>query len=272
LASIDVSDEHGVPVRLRYDDHGDGRPVVFVHDWPLCACSWEAQLEPLVERGYRVIAYDRRGFGGSDKPWSGYDFDTLADDLHALLTGLDLTGAALVGAGSGGGEIVRYLSRHGDERVERVVFASTALPYLYRAVGNPLGTAGDDLVARIRAELRQDRHTYVSRHLTGYFNDTLSGPAMEYHRGRAARASARAVLEFFEAALHTDFRHDLAQVRVPSLVLHGERDLLLPRHQTADRVHEALPGSRYELIAGAPHGFFLTHARQANRILLDFLR
>ncbi len=261
----------GDGVDLHYEDHGDGRPVVLAHGWPLSGRSWERQLGPLVAAGYRVIAYDRRGFGRSAQPWHGYDPDTLAADLHRLLTGLDLADVTLVGSGMGGGEVVRCLTRHGAARVSGLVLASSLTPYLRRGYDNPGGAWDDRVIADLEAGARADRLAAVDDYLRRAFGGHLGAAEHAYHRDIAAGASPKGTADCVDVSARTDHRTDLAAVTVPTLVLHGSADAIAPLEATGRPTHALLPSGSLVVLDGAPHAANLTHPEAFNRALLGFL-
>jgi non-heme chloroperoxidase len=277
MAWLTVGSENDHPIELHYEDHGAGRPVVLIHGWPLSGRSWEGQVPALVDHGYRVIAYDRRGFGRSSQPWAGYDYDTLAADLDTLLRELDLREAALVGFSMGGGEVARYLGTRGTGRVAQAVLAAAATPYLYRTEGNPDGMVDDATIAGMEAAVRDDRLRVVDEVFmrewfrAGDRTDLVSGAQRAYHRDIAALASPKGTLDCIAAYSRTDFRGDLARIRVPALVIHGDSDALVPFEVSGRRSHEAIAGSRLVLVEGAPHGLNVSHREQFNQALLDFL-
>lgn len=249
--------------------------MVLVPGWPLSAESWSAQLPALHNAGYRVVSYDRRGFGRSDKPLVGYSYDTLTDDLHALITGLDLNAVTIVGFSIGGGEVARYFSRYGSERLHSVVLASSVTPYLLQTGDNPDGplTKGD--VARSAAAFFNDQGAFYDEQMTEFFSADGDLAVSEAQRRQALgwcrQASKEASLACFMAWGATDFRADLARVAVPSLVLHGDVDASVPFDGSAQRTHDAVAGSELCVIPGGPHGCKISHADEFNRALLDFL-
>ena len=271
---ITVGEENALPINLHYDDYGTGRPVVLIHGWPLSSRSWEKQVNALIDTGHRVIAYDRRGFGESSRPWSGYEYDTLAKDLHAVVTKLDLRDAALVGFSMGGGEVARYIGTYGTDRVSSATFISAVPPYLLKAGDNPEGV---DISAfdGIRAGLTNDRLSFLSKFLADFYNvDTFKGKrvsdeAVWFSWSIAAEASPRATIELV-AAWGTDFRRDLAKVNVPTLVIHGDADRIVPLQASGKRTNEIVKGSRLVVVEGAPHGVNWTHAEEVNRTLVEF--
>lgn len=277
MPTITVPSANTPSVDLYYEDHGTGRPVVLIHGWPLSGASWEQQVPALVDAGYRVITYDRRGFGDSSRPWGGYDYDTFTEDLHALLVHLDVTDAALVGFSMGGGEVARYLAAHGDSgRVSRAVFAAAVPPYLYQSDDNPDGGLDDATIEQFEAGVRSDRFAFLEEFTTNFFTagdrtDLVSEPARRHAWNVGASASPKGTLDCIAAFGRTDFRADLTTVTVPTLVIHGDSDGIVPFEVSGKRTHEAVPNSELVLVEGAPHGFNVTHADEFNRALLDFL-
>ena len=263
------------PVELYYEDHGTGKPVVLIHGWPLSARSWEAQVPALVTAGYRVISYDRRGFGKSSQPWTGYDYDTFAADLDALLTKLDLTGVTLVGFSMGGGEVARYLSRYGSKRIAKAVFAAAVPPFLYKSADNPEGGLDDATIGQFEAGVKGDRLAFLEEFSKNFFSAggklMVSESQRVYARNIAAFASPKGTLDCIGAFGRTDFRDDLTKIKIPTLVLHGDSDAIVPFEISGARTHKAIAGSRLSLIKGGPHGFNASHATEFNKSLLDFL-
>lgn len=276
---VQVGTEGQSPVEVHYEDHGSGRPVVLIHGWPLSGRSWEQQVPALVDAGYRVITYDRRGFGRSSQPWSGYDYDTLTSDLAVLLDHLDVTDAVLVGFSMGGGEVVRYLAHSdaiGQDRVSAAVLAGAVTPYLLKTDDNPDGGIDDAWVKEFIATIAQDRPAFLADFLGQFFaagdrTDLVSGPALEYFRQIAVFASPQGTVDCVDAWARTDFRADLARITVPTLVIHGDADGTVPFEVSGRRAHEAIDGSTLVVVEGGPHGFPVTHAAEFNQALLDFL-
>jgi pimeloyl-ACP methyl ester carboxylesterase len=275
------ADTNATPVELHYEDVGSGRPVVLVHGWPLSGRSWEAQVAPLVEAGHRVVTYDRRGFGDSSQPWTGYDYDTFTADLHALLEHLDLTDVTLVGFSMGGGEVVRYIATHGTQRVRSAVLAAAVPPYLYKSPDNPGGGLDDDTIGQFEQGVRTDRIAFLEQFTADFFkggkgllgraSEQVSEPQRQYARHIAEFASPKGTLDCIAAFGRTDFRGDVAKVTVPTLVLHGDSDAIVPLEVSGQRSHELIPGSQLVVIEGGPHGINASHPEQFNRALLDFL-
>ncbi|MEP7027983.1 MAG: alpha/beta hydrolase [Candidatus Eisenbacteria bacterium] len=275
MPRISVGKENAGSIELHYEDHGAGKPVVLIHGWPLSGKSWEKQTIALVAAGYRVITYDRRGFGESSKPWSGYDYDTLASDLDHLLAKLDLREAALVGFSMGGGEVARLPAKFGTKRVSRLAFVSAVTPCLLQSADNPEGV---DLAVfdSIRAGLAADRYAFLAGFLANFFNfDVLGGTRVSDELVRASwhvgvSSSPKAMYDCV-AAWGTDFRADLAGIALPTLVVHGDADRIVPAEVSGRRTHVLVKGSRYVEIPGAPHGLNWTHAEELNKALLEFL-
>ena len=272
---INVGQENSGNIDLYYEDHGTGKPVVLVHGWPLSGRSWEKQVPALLDAGYRVITYDRRGFGDSSKPTSGYDYDTFAQDLHKLVTKLDLREFALVGFSMGGGEVARYLGTYGSERVSKAVFISSIPPFLLKTSDNPDGVDGA-VFEGIKKAIVADRPAFLSQFLSNFYNvDTLGGKlisdqAVQLSWNIAAGASPKGTLECVSAWL-TDFRNDLERIAIPTLVIHGDADRILPISATGKRTPEFVKGSKLVVVEGGPHGMTWTHAEKINHELLGFL-
>jgi non-heme chloroperoxidase len=275
MPKLTVGSESQNPITLYYEDHGSGKPVVLIHGWPLSGRSWEAQVSALVAAGYRVITYDRRGFGWSSQPWSGYDYDTLAHDLNLLMLHLDLRDASLVGFSMGGGEVARYIGTYGSDRVAKAVFAAAVTPYLYKSAENPDGRSDDAKIAATKAALIADRLAFLDTFTTNFFSakDKLlvSESQRVYARDMAAFASSKGNVDCVHAFSYTDFRGDLAKFKLPTLVIHGDSDAIVPYEVSGARTLKAVAGSVSCIVKGAPHGFNLSHAADFNKELLAFL-
>jgi len=275
----EITAHHGLltDIDLHVDDTGgDGRPVVLLHGWPLSGESWAPQVPALESAGYRVVTYDRRGFGRSDKPRTGYDYDTFSDDLEAVLAALDLRDVTLVGFSMGGGEVARYLSRHGADRIRSVVFAAAVPPYLAKTEDNPDGPLDDETADGMKQALKDDEDAFYRDFTTGFFSVDGELKVTEADRAEAERlahqADHHASLKAMEAWATTDFRGDLSHVTVPTLIIHGDSDATVPLEGSGARTHAAIPGSELHVVAGAPHGVNVSHADEFNSVLLDFLR
>lgn len=272
---VTVGTENSGTIELYYEDHGSGRPVILIHGWPLSGRSWERQASALLEAGYRVVTYDRRGFGESSRPASGYNYDVLSKDLHQLVLKLDLTDITLVGFSMGGGEVARYLGTYGADRISQAVFIAAIPPFLLKTRENPGGVDGS-LFEGIKQAIVADRPAFLSQFLSNFYNvDVLGGnkisdPVVQLSWMIAAGASPKGTLDCVSAWL-TDFRGDLGKITVPTLVIHGDADRILPIDATGKRIHEAVHGSRLVVVEGGPHGLIWTHAEALNGALLDFL-
>lgn len=263
-------------VRLHIDDTGgDGRPVVLIHGWPLSAASWKAQVGPLRSAGYRVVAYDRRGFGRSEKPPGGFDYDTLAADLAGLIEDLDLHDATLVGFSMGGGEVARYVANHGEGRLHSVVFASAVPPYMLKTDDNPDGPLTREKAKEMEDGLKADREAFFDQFTKDFFTTDGELKVTEAQRQDAfvmcLQSDQAAALGCLKAFGTTDFRKDLKKVGVSTLVLHGDGDGLVPNEGSGKRTHAAIAGSELVVLSGAPHGCNVSHADAFNEALQAFL-
>ncbi|WP_411374985.1 alpha/beta fold hydrolase [Arthrobacter sp. MPF02] len=274
----EITAHHGLfkDTNLHVDDTGGtGRPVVLIHGWPLSGEAFQAQVPALQEAGYRVITYDRRGFGRSDKPLTGYTYDTMTKDLHTLLGQLDLTDVTLVGFSMGGGEVARYFSLYGAERLRSVVFASAVPPFMMQGDDNPEGPLTKDKAAKMTADLTKDEDEFYDGFTREFFSVDGELKVSEQQRQDAIalckQSDKKAALACMEAFGSTDFRADLTKVNVPALVLHGDGDATVPFEGSGQRIHESLPGSELHVIAGAPHGCNVSHPEEWNETLIRFL-
>ena len=263
--------------KLHYDDTGgSGRPVVLIHGWPLSGESWSEQVGPLSEAGYRVIAYDRRGFGRSDKPTGGYEYDTLADDLDGVLDELDLHDVTLVGFSMGGGEVARYIAKHGEDRLHSVVFGAAVTPYLQQTDDNPEGPLDAETAEQLESGLKEDRDSFFDQFTTQFFSVGEELKVSESQRQEAVtlckQSDQGAALGCMEAFGTTDFRDDLTKVTVPTLVIHGDGDATVAYEGSGRRTHEAISHSELVVVPDAPHGLNVSHAGEFNSALLEFLK
>ena len=264
------------PTDIHYVDVGSGKPVVLIHGWPLSHRMWEAQINALVDAGYRCIAYDRRGFGDSGKPAGGYDYDTFASDLNDLMTSLDLRGVALAGFSMGGGEVARYLGKYGSERVSKAMLLGAVPPFLLKTADNPEGvdkSVFDGMIAGVK----KDRVAFLEEFFKNFYNyepgaKGVSADLIPFSKWVAWGASPVATQQCIVAFGTTDFRKDLAKITVPTLIAHGDSDRIVPLEVSGKRSHAMIKGSRLEVLAGAPHGFAATHAQKLSDLMLDFLR
>ena len=275
MPTITVGRENSGNIDIYYEDHGTGNPVILVHGWPLSGASWEKQVPVLLEAGHRVITYDRRGFGESSKPTTGYDYDTFAEDLHKLVTTLNLKDAALVGFSMGGGEVARYLGKYGNKHVSKAVFISSIPPFLLKTPDNQEGVDGS-VFDGIKKGIAADRPAFLTQFLSNFYNlDVLGGKliseeAVQLSWNIGAGASPKGTLDCVSAWL-TDFRNDLKKIDVPTLVIHGDSDRILPLSATGKRTPQFVKGSKLVVVEGGPHGLTWTHAEKVNRELLNFL-
>ena len=257
------------------DSRGTGRPVVLIHGWPLAAESWRDQITALTAAGYRVVAYDRRGFGSSDKPGGGYDYDTLADDLDGLIRELDLRDVTLVGFSMGGGEVARYVSKIGEERLHSVVFAAAVTPAMMKSTDNPDGPLTPEQAETMTAGLTSHRDVFFDQFTTQFFSAHGTLVVSEQQRQAAIAMCQQSDQNAALVCMHSfgteDFRKDLGFVTVPTLVLHGDSNAVVPFEGSGARTHAAIRHSELFVLAGAPHGCNVSHVGDFNAALLAFL-
>ena len=276
MAYVTVGKENSASIDIYYEDFGAGQPVVLIHGFPLNGHSWEKQVRVLLQAGYRVITYDRRGFGNSSQPSFGYDYDTFAADLDKLITHLDLRDVVLVGFSMGTGEVTRYLGKYGSERVSKAVLMAPVPPFLLKTDDNPEGVDGS-IFDGIMKSIVEDRPAYLTAFFQDFYNvDVLGGKrisndAIQSSWNVAAGASAKGTLDCVPSWL-TDFRDDLPHIDVPTLIIHGDADRILPLESTAARLPQLIKNSRLTIIPGGPHAINWTHAEEVNPVLLDFLK
>jgi pimeloyl-ACP methyl ester carboxylesterase len=275
MANITVGKENSTPVELYYEDHGSGSPVVLIHGWPLNGASWEKQVRALLDAGHRVITYDRRGFGRSSKPGIGYDYDTFASDLDKLLKKLNLKKVALVGFSMGSGEVTRYLAKYGSARVRKAVLIGTLGPYLVKTADNPEGVDAkvfDD----IKAAIHKDRPAFLMEFLKNFYNYDVTGGTLVSERvlednwNVAVGASSIATVACVDCWIE-DFRKNLSKNTVPTLILHGDADRILPPDATSRRQAKMIKNVKFVELPGGPHGVLWTHADRINSELVKFL-
>ena len=263
------------PVNIYYEDSGQGKPVVFIHGWPLSGAMWEYQITQLPQQGMRCITYDRRGFGKSDKPFTGYDYNTLAGDLKALLDELNLNNITLVGFSMGGGEIAKYFSLYGGARVDKVVLISAVVPYMLNTSDNPEGVPQEEFDKMTKGMI-DDRPGFMES-----FNKDFFGVSLIHHPVSSAflansltkvmEASPIATLECAKSFSSTDFRQDVIKINVPTLIIHGDSDKTVPIKTTGDESAKLIPGARYIVYEGSPHGLWYTDKEKLNQDLIDFI-
>lgn len=273
---ITVGEENSAPIDLYYEDHGSGNPVVLIHGYPLSGASWEKQVPDLLAAGHRVISYDRRGFGKSSQPTAGYAYDTFAEDLHQVLSALELQDVALVGFSMGGGEVARYLGKYGSERVRKAVILGGIPPYLLKAPDNPTGV-DQSVFAGIEQAIKRDRYEFFADFFKNFFNaDELQGrrvseAAMQACWHTAAGCSATATLACV-GTWSTDFRRDVERIDVPTLVIHGDADRIVPLAASGALTAQRVKDARLVVVKGGPHCITWTHPEVVNPALVEFLR
>jgi non-heme chloroperoxidase len=275
MPHLEVGTENGAAIEIHYEDHGSGQPVVLIHGYPLNGNSWERQERELLAAGYRAISYDRRGWGRSSQPTIGHDYDTFAADLNALLEHLDLQDVILVGFSMGTGEVTRYLGRYGSARVSKAVLLGAIPPFLLKTDDNPEGVDGQ-VFEDSKAAILKDRYAYFKDFLDNFYNvdvfapDRISEQAWQASFNVAAAGSPHASYVCVDSWL-TDFRGDLPKIDVPTLVVHGTEDRILPIANTADRLPDLIADVRLVRVEGGPHNIGWTHPEEVNRALLEFL-
>jgi non-heme chloroperoxidase len=273
---VSVGKQNSAPIEIHYEDHGTGQPVVLIHGFPLNGRAWERQERALLAAGFRVITYDRRGFGQSSQPTTGYDYDTFSADLDKLLTALDLRDICLAGHSMGGGEVARYLGKYGSARVRQAAIISGVPPYLLKTPETP-NAVPQEVFDQIAAALTADRAAYFTEWNKNFFNldetlgSRISAEVVQDAWNTAVGASPEGTIACV-ATWHTDFRADLAKIDIPVLVMHGTADRILPIEACGVRTHELIRGSEYVPVEGAPHGLCWTHADEVSAALLRFFK
>ena len=272
---VTVGKENSGNIDLYYEDHGSGKPVVLIHGYPLSGASWEKQVAALLASGHRVITYDRRGFGKSSQPTAGYNYDTFAADLQKVLTHLNLSEFALVGFSMGGGEVARYLGKYGSKGVSKAVFIASIPPFLLKTADNPEGVDGS-IFDGIQKAVAADRYAFFTEFFKNFYNTDLllgkrlSEQAVQSSWNIAAGASATASFACVPT-WHEDFRQDLARINVPSLVIHGDADRIVPLAASGARTAKLVNGARLQVVKDGPHCITWTHADEVNSALVSFL-
>lgn len=268
--------QRGENIYLNYQDYGQGQPVILIHGWPLSHKMWEHQVKAITDAGFRCIAYDRRGFGDSDRPWLNYDYTSLARDLGTLIEQLNLRDCILVGFSMGGGEVVRYLSMFGSERIAKAVLISSIIPLVKKTADNPNGVPEEKL-DEIMESLETNRVTFLGEFGKMFYNysdnkDTVSEEVLHYDWANASAASPHATIETAKAWANTDFRPELRNVTVPTLIIHGDADQIVPIETSSEQSSKEIRENKYVVIKDGPHGLFVTHKEKVNSLLLDFFR
>ena len=276
MAFVTVGKENSSDIHLYYEDHGSGRPVLLIHGWPLSSASWERQAHALLAAGYRVIAYDRRGFGKSSQPATGYDYNTLAGDTDKLIDALDLNDLTLVGFSMGGGEVARYMGKYNQGRVAKVCFMSSIAPALRKDGNNPEGV-DPKVFVEINEMIEKDRFDFLKSFAKMFYNHQLlsstntSDALLDVFFTTAALSSYEAMRNCVDAWLE-DFREDVRSIKVPALVIHGDADQTIPLEASGARMPALLSDGQLHIVEGGPHGLNWTHATEVNRTLLSFLK
>jgi non-heme chloroperoxidase len=273
---VNVGKENSTEIDLYYEDHGEGKPVVLIHGYPLSGASWEKQLPVLLNSGFRVITYDRRGFGRSSQPTTGYSYDTFAEDLHKLVNHLGLKDFTLVGFSMGGGEVARYIGRYGSKNVSKAVFISSIPPYLLRAEGNPEGV-DQSIFDGIQQAIMADRYAFFTNFFKDFYNtDIFLGKRVSQEAVQASWSVAAASSPIASYACvptwHEDFRKDLERIDVPTLVIHGDADRIVPLHAAGERTAKLVRNAKLVVVKDGPHCITWTHADQVNPALIDFVQ
>ncbi|MBB2147865.1 alpha/beta fold hydrolase [Pedobacter gandavensis] len=268
--------ENSKSVNIFYEDLGSGKPVILIHGWPVSHEMWEYQVASIVYSGYRCIAYDRRGFGQSDKPWSGYDYDTLASDLNELILALDLSEVTLVGFSMGGGEVVRYLGKYGSSKVEKAVLISSVVPLMLKTEDHEEGVP-KEVFEEMIANIQHDRPAFLAAFGKQFFgegvlNKPVSHEIRNWMHQLAIVASPKATVDCVRSFSETDFRTDLSTITIPVMVIHGDEDKVVPIKATSAITSMLLPNADYYEMEGGSHGLFITHKDELNQLLVNFLK
>ncbi len=261
--------------RLYYEDWGTGKPMVFIHGWPSSHEMWEYQLTYFAAKGFRVIAYDRRGFGKSFKPWESYDYNALAGDLKLVLDTLDLRDVTLVGFSMGGGEVVRYCSKYNSERISRIVLVSSVIPFMLKTKDNPEGIAQQVFDGFIE-KILEDRPAFLVEFGKQFFGETfinhpVSQPFMNWAHALTLQGAPKATIDCIGSFSGTDFRKELASIKLPALIIHGDKDKTVPIEVSSERTAKMMPAAIYKVYEGAPHGLFYTNKDQLNTDIEEFM-
>ena len=270
-----LTDQKDLDASIYFEDQGDGDPIILIHGWPLSGAMWEYQVPDLIEAGYRVITYDRRGFGRSSRPYRGYDYKTMASDLHDLIDQLELEKVTLVGFSMGGGELAQYVADYGTDKINKLIFVASIAPFLLQTDDNPIG-APDDVFKGMEQNVKQDRLGFLKEFGKGFVNyeenkDRVSEGQLNYNFQIAAQASPKGTLDCIGAFGRTDLREALKKIDVPTLFIHGGADEIVPIEPSSKQGHSLVKDSILEIIENAPHGLYVTHKEELNKLLLNFL-
>lgn len=263
-------------INIFYQEYGKGKPVIFIHGWPLNHEMWEYQLGELPKHNLRCIAYDRRGFGKSDRPWESYDYNSLADDLNELITQLNLSEVTLVGFSMGGGEIARYIGKYGTDKIEKVAFVSSVTPFRLKTEDNPDGTDKHTFDASIH-KIEGDRPAFLEEFGKIFFGvedkkQPVSQAILDWNQNLCLMSSAKATVDCIRSFSETDFREDIKKINVPVLIIHGDADKTVPIKASGDKTAAMLPHSKYIVYKNAPHGLFITEKEKLNADLISFIQ
>ena len=276
MAFLTVGKENGADIQIYFEDRGSGKPVVLIHGWPLNGASWERQTTALLNAGYRVITYDRRGFGMSSKPTGGYDYNTMAGDLYKLIDSLQLKDAAIAGFSMGGGEVARYMGKYNQGAVTKAVFISSIAPALRKDGSNPDGV-DPKVFDDIKEQIEKDRFAFMQGFLKNFYNHSLlssvstSDALLQANFGVASMSYYNAMLDTVDAWLE-DFRDDVKSIQVPVLSIHGDADKVVPLEASGKRLPGLIPHAQLHVVEGGPHGLIWTNAAEVNTTLINFLK
>jgi pimeloyl-ACP methyl ester carboxylesterase len=262
-------------INIFYQEYGKGIPVIFIHGWPLNHEMWEYQLLELSKHNMRCIAYDRRGFGKSDRPWKDYDYDTLADDLNELINQLNLTDVVLVGFSMGGGEVARYIGKFGSDKISKVVLISSVTPFRLKTADNPDGAEKQTFADTIH-KIETDRPAFLAEFAKKFFgvdatNQSVSKEILDWNQTLCLMSSAKATIDCVHSFSETDFRNDLKKINIPALIIHGDADKIVPIDASGNKTAELIPHAKYIVYKNAPHGLFITEKEKLNADLIDFI-
>lgn len=270
------SSENGEPIQLFFEQYGEGQPVILIHGWPLSHQMWEYQTQKIVDAGYQVVTYDRRGFGKSSKPYYGYDYDTLAKDLNDLINALELKDVILTGFSMGGGEVARYIGTYGTDKVAKAALISSVAPFMLKTSDNPDGVP-EDTFEGFKKNIKEDRLAFLKEFGDQFVNykdnkKKISEAQVHFNWSIAAGASPKATLDCVDSFGKTDFREDCKRFDVPTLIVHGDADKVVPIETAGQAAAKIIKDSTYQIIKDAPHGLVFTHTEEFNTIFLDFLK
>lgn len=263
-------------INIYYEDYGEGQPLVLIHGWPLSHKMWEQQVPAFINAGYRVITYDRRGFGQSDRPWTGFDYDTMASDLNDLINHLDLNNAVILGFSMGGGEVARYIGNYGTGRLSKAILVGAITPFMLKTDDNPEGVDAE-VFEGMKEGIKNDRIGFMKEFGKGFVNyddnkNNISEAQVDFNWNVAAYASPKGTLDCVDAFGKTDLREDCKKFDIPTLVIHGDADNIVPMQVSGARAKDLIPNAEYKVIENAPHGLMFTHTGELNEAVLMFLK